>query len=204
MVDPYEGIEEEPEWLSGHEETLAPAPEEGFSQMQDSDQGDDDREIAILREQFATLNHKCYRIKDLWATAHQMQEHPVENPYEKQTVMHNGIDSMAEGESKMASIKMYNIVNAVFQASRTNADLLDYVAELFPMQRAYYAARKQKNAVDAEIAMLTKLYEEQERANTLAKLEETQALRRKSIAQKGEAKAAKDAAKLATKASGTL
>ena len=196
MVDGCD-FDDEPTWLSGHGETrltLAPAPE-SQEDGDDDDMGDDDRKLELLKEKYETLNSKTYRITELWMKKHKLMEEDIPDPKEKMKHMRDGIDSMPEDDNKNNSMQMYNAVASVFKSAQQDPALLDFVADIFPKQRAFNNARVQEKEWSAEIRMLNNLYEEQDLKKNLEELAKFHANRRKSQEEKGAAKAARDAAK---------
>jgi hypothetical protein len=197
MHPAYGADEEEPDFLSGHEENLQPAPQE--TQMVDDDGGeddrDDDRQLELVPEKFESLNAKYCRIKDLMAKKQVHETKAGPDPYELMENMHDGIDAMEEGSAKKDSVKMYNAIFAIYESGRSNPDLLAFVADLFPAQRDYYKDKEEKRAINAELKMLTKLYDEQEMAVAMKQLEQKQKQRKAALQSKAAAKATKLAAK---------
>jgi len=163
------------------------------------DEGDDDRALELLKEKYSTLNAKTYRMKDLMAEKHKMED--AGDPYDLMNSMHDSVEGMTDGEDKMQSVQMFNTVAAVFESARHNEGLRVFCAELFTAQKAYYETKERMLEVTTEYKQLGKLYDEQMYAKAMEELERKKAEREAMLEKKGKAKAEKAAAKAAASGS---
>ena len=143
------------------------------------------------------LNSKTYRMKELWAQKSKAAEAGV-SPYDMLDNMRSLIESQHEdGEQYIRDAQVFNAICAIFQETRTNGDLREWVAGLFQCQDAYYKAKANKRETTKELDVLQKLYNEQELEMEMAKLKERQEARMAALAAKGAAKAQRQADKAA-------
>jgi len=172
-----------------------PAPDgTQFDEDADNDAGEDDRTLELLKEKYATLNAKTFRMKDLYAKKHELQMNPIKDPYLIMSEMHDSVEDMDIGEDKTQAVQMFNLFHAIFEINRKNQATLEFAAELFTAQRDYYNRKKVKREIDAELAQLSELYDEQETEQTMNALYEKQRARKAILEAKGTAKAEKKAA----------
>jgi len=188
--------DEEPEWLQKPDPlVLMPAPDgTQLDEDADSNAGEDDRALEHLKEKYGTLNAKTFRMKDLYTQKHELNINPIKDPYMIMSEMHDWVEDMDEGDEKLHSVQMFNLLHAVFEMNRKNQATLEFAADLFTAQREYYTRKKNKREVDTELVQLTQLYDEQEMQQTMNALYEKQKQRKAMLEAKGTAKAEKKAA----------
>lgn len=172
--------------------TLMPAPEATQALDDFADDGADDRDLEHLKEKYADLNSKTFRIKEVLT---QKAGLAGEDPYDLMQTMHDTIAAMPDGVDKNNCVAMYNAVFAVYESARGNADLREFAADVFTAQRAYYNNKAKKAALTAELKMLNQLYDEQEEAQMMETLAKKRAARAAALQSKAEEKAAKRAEK---------
>lgn len=199
---PAGGDEDEPEWLSGaNPASLQPAP--ASTQMDDTfseASNDDDRQLELLNEKYADLNSKTYRMKDLMTKKAGILNKAGSDPYTLMEGMHDTIDGMEDGEDKTNDTAMYNAIYTIYESARKNKDLRDFCADLFSAQRDYYKDKEQSAAIDSELKMITKLYDEQEERVMMENLAKKREQRKAALETKASEKAKKLDAAAAAKA----
>ena len=100
----------------------------------------------------------------------------------------------------MNAIAMMNAIVPLFQACRENVTLRKWMAALFGGVDEYYETKHRRAAIDEELTILAKLYNEQELEQELKRLKDKQAARLAAVSAKGKAKADKQLEKDAAKA----
>ena len=191
---PANGDEDEPEWLDGHNPgALQPAPAQ--TQMEDmssdGEEHDDDRDLELLNEKYGDLNAKTFRMKELMTKKAGILNKAGDDPYNMMEQMHDTIDAMEDGEQKTADTAMYNAIYAIYESARKNKSVRNFVAEVFKAQWEYYEDKEQKEAINAELKKLDKLYYEQEQTQVLAKLAKNREARLAALEMKASEKAKK-------------
>jgi hypothetical protein len=184
---------EDEEQAGGPAGGLMPAPQ-ATQAMDDfgGDDGDDDRELELLREKYGDLNSKTFRIKELLTRKAGLAG---EDPFDLMQSMHDTIAAMPAGADKDNCVAMYNAVFAVYESARGNEKLREFAAGVFTAQLAYYNNKAKKAALNAELKMLNQLYDEQEEAQMMENLAKKRAARAAALQQKATEKAAKRAEK---------
>ena len=150
---------------------------------------EDDPKAAELAEKHQSLNSKSFAMKALIERRAAIKEKP--DPHMLLLKMHDGIDAAEKGEEKTESIKMFNAVASIFESARKKEELRIFVADVFAAQKSYYKNKHEKQAIAADLRVLTKLYNDQEECQMLAQLAERRKGRMKAMAEKADAKAKK-------------
>ncbi len=197
---PAGGEEDEPEWLSGHNAVLQPAP--ACTQQDDFgglDDGDDDRALELLNEKYPDLNSKTFRMRDLMTKKAGIINKAGADPYTLMENMHDNIDSMDEGGDKTNDTAMYNAIFTMYESARKNEELRDFLADVFGGLRVHYETKEEKAAINSELKTLTKLYDEQEEKQLMENLAKKREARKAALEMKASEKAKKIDAKAAAK-----
>ena len=177
---------------------MAPAPVATLRNDDDDDDEDDTFAkflVDELKGKFQSRTSKTARMKALWAKLHQFNEREAVNPYEVLQKMLDDVQSMPESDQKIHDVQMVNAVIALFQVGRQKPGLRKFLAQLFTAQASYYNDKEERKAVDVELGILNKLYNEQEWEQRMDELRKQQEERTESLKNKGKAKAEKEAAK---------
>lgn len=170
--------------------------QEDFGGSEDGSAGGlDDGKVDKIAELYPTLNAKSYRQKDLFAEKHKMNERARPQPFDMLEAMATRIEAMDGGEQKTNDVAMMNAIVPLFQACRENEGLRDWMADLFGGVKEYYDMKDRRAAIDEELTILAKLYNDQELEQEMKRLKDKQAARLASVSAKGKAKADKQAAK---------
>lgn len=167
---------------------LVPAPV--ATQFADEDEDEeDDPKATELKEKHPSLNSKSFAMKALIERRAGIKDKP--DPYRHLLQMHDKVEAMPEGTEKKESIKTFNAVVSIFGAAREKEELRGFVADLFSAQESYYKNKRTRQAIAAELRILTKLYNDQEEEHMLAQLAERRKARMKQFTEKADAKAKK-------------
>ena len=165
-----------------------------------SDDGFDDGLVDKISEAHLTLNAKSFRQKDRFAEKYKMDERAGPQPFDMLEEMGARIEAMDDGEQKTNDVAMMNAIVPLFQACRENENLRDWIANLFGGLKDDYETKHRRAAIDEELKILAKLYNEQELEQEMERLKAKQAARLAAVSAKGKAKADKQIEKDAAKA----
>jgi len=199
---PAEGDEDEPDWLSGHTHVgLNPVP--ACTQQEDTfseEDNDDDRQLELLNEKYGDLISKTFRMKELMTKKAGILNKAGPDPYTLMTGMHDAIDGMEDGENKTSDTAVYNAISTLYDSARKNETLRDFLSDVFGGLREHYDTKEEKAAINRELKMITKLYDEQEERVMMENLAKKREARKAALEAKASEKAKKIDAKDAAKA----
>jgi len=183
----------------GHEE-LHPPPE-GTQHDYEPLMEYDEAEKEEASEKFPDLHAKTWRMKELLTKKATIMNNAGPNPHDLMANMHDMIERAEDGTDKSQDIAMYNAINAIYESSRTNSDLRNFLADLFGAQRGYYNDKEQLDDIGREFTLLSKLYEKQEMQQMQEKVVKNREARMAALEVKASEKAKKNAEKDAKKES---
>jgi len=168
---------------------LKPTPmqtQEDYVEEGDKDDDkDDDRELTKLEQEYQTKSSISYEQKNICAEMYEMDKKNIVNPIDKIVTLRENIDGMPDGEQKKSDIVMFNTIVTMFEETRTNAGLRAMVADLFSAQDEYYRVKGRRKVLEEKNKLLTKIYNQREKADVLADLERKQAAREEAMKNKG-------------------
>ena len=168
---------------------LRPTPmqtQEDYVEEGDKDDDkDDDRELTKLEQDHQTKSSISYEQKNICAEMYEMDKKNIVNPIDKIVTLRENIDGMPDGEQKKSDIVMFNTIVTMFEETRLNAGLRAMIADLFSAQDEYYRVKGRRKVLEEKNKLLTKIYNQREKADVLADLERKQAAREEAMKNKG-------------------
>lgn len=149
---------------------IANATQDDGTQDNDS-RGHCDRLTDILASQYSTLTAKTRRIMEVLNILQEMMNNLDKHgtPYEILKAKYNDIKAMLPSEEKNISVKMFNVINTVYNECRVNPEVRMFVGKLFMQTDMYYSMKEKRRELKEELDILIHLRDEQELENFKAK-----------------------------------